>query len=317
MLIVGLKSKTKNGYVMRVIEHFNNGYIISMGNNVEKYCSEQDFINGNVLHPYYDFKSDLSNRFRWIDISGKDEFGRRWVCIKSKGRRDIDIMFEDNTIVRHTVLTGYDNMSPLPSNWRDPYEHLYESRRMDDGCLVTLTGYDADKVTVEFEDGTVRDNVDYCDFYNRCIKAPRNKFYYRKMRESEVVQHKNGESMRLIRYYSNNNCDIMFSLGDIIFGKSYAQFKYGTVRPFLDRDYLMELGGSRYKYEYLGNTYTGTIDEIVMRMKYGRVSKFFVCNIQSDEVCVKDTSDGTVEHYSYRDLIRLKHSGKLPFILGL
>lgn len=150
--------------------------------------------------------------------------GQKMTIIACRTTADIDVKFEDGTIVTHKKYDSFikgriKNPNCTNSNWQ-------ENRTMiaNNGQEMTIIAFrSTTDVDVQFSDGTIVEHRKYDDFLRGKIRNPN-------YRINETSVHKNGETMRVVAYRESADIDVQFDDGTIVSHTSYSSFLKGTVR---------------------------------------------------------------------------------------
>lgn len=157
-----------------------------------KYNSSTDidvqFEDGTIRHgvEYADFKNNrLCHLYKTSNFLKQQRLGEQKVMkngmvatiVEYRKADDIDVQFEDNTIVKNKRYAHFaigtighpERNSHLP----DKDQRLGESKTMNNGQKATIIDYHSSlNVDVQFEDGTIVTNKLYCNFRRGEIKNP-------------------------------------------------------------------------------------------------------------------------------------------------
>lgn len=158
---LGQKSKAKNGQMMTIIAYrghndvdiqFEDGVIVTR-------VSYSNFLIGNVRNPYT-FNVSGKNNPRWNDRTGETAVasnGQKMTIIRYGGIKDIDIQFEDGTIVTGKAYNNFSRgLIENPNNKRkvSASEKIGMHNKSNVGLDMEIIEASGDKVVVKFEDGT-------------------------------------------------------------------------------------------------------------------------------------------------------------------
>ncbi len=167
---------------------------------------------------------------------------------------DIDIMFEDGTVLYHQDYKRFTRgIIKHPNDTRADCKsyRIGESRIMKNGMRAKIVSYKNSKeMSVEFEDGTIVD-TNYWSFSTGSISNP---IYnqYSKLGEERVMR--NGQLAVVIEYRKECDIDIMFEDGTIVEHVVYGNFKKGLIsNPSVIHDGRKE-GGLFDKKDFTGVT---------------------------------------------------------------
>lgn len=153
--------------------------------------------------------------------------GMKMFIIAYRGTDDIDVVFQDGTIVtnkRYKNFTKCKIANPnigLGLNICDRIGEVKASSR--GGKMILIKYLNANKITVQFESGEVIANRTYQNFCQGYITRPTNKV-------GEESTASNGQVMTIIKYRKSNDIDVQFEDGTIITGIKYDLFLKGLVK---------------------------------------------------------------------------------------
>jgi hypothetical protein len=215
-----------------------------------------------------------------IDRTGEESIncqGERATIIKYNSTRDLDVQFDDGTIVH---LKRYDSFKN--GGFKNPnyYKRIRtgETIEANNGQKMTIVAYNnADDIDVQFEDGTVVCNKDYYSFQHGEIKNPN--YYKSRIGETQIAP--NGQLMTIIDYRGSHDVDIQFEDGTIVKGRGYANFKNGSI------EYPVE--------KRVGESYVDKNGQTVTITAYRNVKDIDV-----------EFSDGTIVSHIYYNLFKTK-----------
>lgn len=149
--------------------------------------------------------------------------GMKATIIRYNNAHDIDVRFEDGTVVEHKEYSKFKKGGIANPNFNP---RLGETRMMNCGMEATIIRYGrCDDIDVRFEDGTVVEHKTYKAFKkgeiaNQNIKASR-------LGETRMM--KCGMKVAIIRYGGYNDIDVRFEDGKVVVHKAYDKFKKGSI----------------------------------------------------------------------------------------
>ncbi len=86
----------------------------------------------------------------------------------------------------------------------------------------------ADDIDVQFKiDGYISKHKTYCSWKEGKIGHPN---YYKLTHEGEISIASNGQTMKIIEWFSFDNVTVQFEDGTIVYNKSYKEFKHGHIK---------------------------------------------------------------------------------------
>ena len=154
--------------------------------------------------------------------------GTEATIIRYGGATDIDVRFEDGTVVEHR---GYGNFKrgeiANPDTKVSAKDRLGETRMMNCGTEATIIRYGgATDIDVRFEDGAIVEHMTYSKFKKGSIAHPNTTA---KARLGETRMMNCGMEATIIRYGGAADIDVRFEDESVVEHKTYDNFKRGTI----------------------------------------------------------------------------------------
>ena len=154
--------------------------------------------------------------------------GTEATIIRYGGATDIDVRFEDGTVVEHR---GYGNFKrgeiANPDTKVSAKDRLGETRMMNCGTEATIIRYGgATDIDVRFEDGAIVEHMTYSKFKKGSIAHPNTTA---KARLGETRMMNCGMEATIIRYGRYDDIDVRFEDGKVVGHKAYGIFKKGEI----------------------------------------------------------------------------------------
>ena len=153
--------------------------------------------------------------------------GMEAIIIRYGGATDIDVRFEDGTVVKNRWYGNFKKGEIANPNIKTFTEvRLGETRMMNCGMEATIIRYGrCEDIDIRFEDGAVVEHKTYKAFKkgeiaNQNIKASR-------LGETRMM--KCGMKAAIIRYGGYNDIDVRFEDGKVVAHKAYDKFKKGSI----------------------------------------------------------------------------------------
>ena len=161
----------------------------------------------------------LSKEFRLGQI-GVNNQGLKMTIIAYRNARDIDVQFEDGTIVKNKQ---YDKF--LKGGIAYPIEdRIGETKKNNQDLIMTIIAYRNNRdIDIQFEDGTIVENRRYEHFLKGTIAYPKEK------RIGETKENNQGLKMTIIAYRNTKDINVQFEDGTIVENKQYGNFLRGTI----------------------------------------------------------------------------------------
>ena len=156
--------------------------------------------------------------------------GMKATIIRYNNTRDIDVCFEDGTIIKHGVYGNFKKGKIANPNIKASAENrLGETRMMNCGMEATIIRYGKYiDIDVRFEDGTVVKHKSYGKFKKGEIANPNIKTFT-EVRLGETRMMNCGIEATIIRYGRCDDIDVRFEDGAVAKNKAYGEFKIGKI----------------------------------------------------------------------------------------
>ena len=138
---------------------------------------------------------------------------------------DIDVRFEDGTVVKHKSYSKFKKGGIANPNIKA--SRFDETRMMSCGIEATIIRYgDATDIDVRFEDGVIKEHVVYSKFKKGSIAHPSTTA---EARLGETQMMNCGMEATIIRYNGVHDIDVRFEDGTVVEHKAYSKFKKGGI----------------------------------------------------------------------------------------
>lgn len=160
--------------------------------------------------------------------------GQEATIVNYNGTNDIDIQFEDGTIVRHKTYALFKNGHIVNPNKKRPLgeDKIGQTKKMSNGQMATIIKYTScSDIDVQFEDGTIVTHKIYNAFVSGHIRNPNapKESILKKDRLGEERTMKSGLKAKIIRSNGAFDVDIQFEDGVIVKHQRYHLFKEGII----------------------------------------------------------------------------------------
>ena len=217
----------KNGHMMTIkaYRHWNDVDIEFDDGVVIEHTYYNTFREGYVKHPR---KSKVGETF----ISRR---GQKMTIIKDRGNnQDLDIQFEDGTIVRHkpyfSIKDGDVGNPSLPHANFKAQLHIGETNTARNGLKMTIENYiSSTNLSVRFENGILVEHRAYKEFKLGKIGCPGYGKYQKDRHVGETRIASNGQKMTLIKWINHKDITVQFEDGTIVEHVLNNSFRQGTV----------------------------------------------------------------------------------------
>ena len=188
--------------------------------------------------------------------------GMKATIIRYGSATDIDVRFEDGTVVKNRWYGNFKKGEIANPNIKTFTEvRLGETRMMNCGMEATIIRYGgATDIDVRFEDGAVAKNKAYGEFKKGGIAHPSTTA---KARLGETRMMNCSMKATIIRYENADDINICFEDGKVVEHKTYRAFKKGyiahqntnvPVKAHLGETQMMNCGMEATIIRYEGNT---------------------------------------------------------------
>ena len=152
--------------------------------------------------------------------------GMEATIIRYGGATDIDVHFEDGTVVKHKTYRAFKKGYIAHPNTKD---RLGEAREMKCKMEATIIRYGSAKdIDVRFKDGAIAKHKTYNLFKEGGIANPNMKVSA-KNRLGETRMMNCGMEATIIRYNTNKDIDVRFKDGTLVKHRQYREFKKGEI----------------------------------------------------------------------------------------
>ena len=166
--------------------------------------------------------------------------GQKMTIIIYRSNSNLDVKFEDGTIVKHKQYIDFKRgkiRNPNKSSYSKRHQtKIGETRLNYQNMPMTITDYKNNtNVDVKFADGMVVKNKPYRAFITGRITNPNLKVYktskhIRKDRTGLKTKATNGQEMTIINYRGILDIDVQFEDGTIVEHKTFGNFQTGKIR---------------------------------------------------------------------------------------
>ena len=212
--------------IKTLIRNINKNHQLAISEDI-------DFVGDRVA-----ISQSYGKEFNIIGEKKISNQGELMTIIGFRNHKNIDVQFEDGTIVKSKAYSAFKNgQIGNPNHYRN--ERMGLKKQMNNGMSCTITDYiNSQNITVTFEDGTVVNNRQYSDFVlgrishpnisSQSIQAKKQIRQFASRRIGQTAKHKNGERMEIIAYRNAMDIDVQFETGKIK-NMTYAYFKKCTI----------------------------------------------------------------------------------------
>lgn len=184
--------------------------------------------------------------------------GQKMTIVGFRDPTDIDVLFEDGTLVEHKGASNFNNGRIRNPNF-NPTQNKYIGEKVTatNGQVMTILAYRGKKdIDIIFEDGTIVEHKTLTCFQSGQIRNPNIKRRYCKLKEvpvvGETITAKNGRKMTIVAYRKITDIDVKFEDGTIVKHKPLSDIMSGRVG---NPNYAKNRHNTSYQ-SYIGETVT-------------------------------------------------------------
>lgn len=244
---LGQRGKSKYGLPMTIVVYRNAEDIdVDIDGTIVCHKSYSNFVKGNICKT----RSDSQFLRKGETVYNSD--GLKMTCIEYRLSTDIDIQFEDGTVLTHKDYyafkrgkyknPNYTKSKPIKVS-KSKLTHKGESIIAKNGMKMTIIDYRSSKdLDVQFEDGTIVRNKRYQHFKNGEINNPNltgnifaNTQKSSRVGEAVIVD---GVEIKIVVYRNRKDIDVQLPNGTILAHRKYEKFKDGRIDI---SDYIKEI----------------------------------------------------------------------------
>ena len=220
--------RANNGMLMKIIAYhsLSNIDIQFEDGTIVYHKTYNRFKDGYISNPNY-----VSDKVGEVTVATN---GMKMKIIAYHNCQNIDVQFEDGTIVYHKRYNKFKSGNIVNPNYTLQEKRVGETNKACNGVLMKIIKYtDVNNVDIEFEDG--------CKVYNKCygnflkgdiahptIKGNNVQAYANKRIGEESISTK-GMKMKIISYRGYNDVDVQFEDGTIVYNRTYYDFQKGSI----------------------------------------------------------------------------------------
>ena len=180
--------------------------------------------------------------------------GQTMTIIAYRSSKDIDVRFEDGVVVTNKSYLNFKKGS-IKNPRKDELARVGEVNTATNGQKMTIVAYhNYSNIDIRFEDGTIVHDRGYGDFKKGVILNPNAKTKESISRIGETSVSSKGEKMTLIAWRRNDDIDIEFEDGTVVYNKCYRHFKKGVISnpnystsKYIGRTSVHKLTGQKMK----------------------------------------------------------------------
>lgn len=181
--------------------------------------------------------------------------GQKMTIISYRSYKDIDVQFEDGTIITNRRYQHFKNGEINNPNCMTMSNNIIKNDRVGetlvnaDGIRMTIIDYrNRDDIDIQLDDGSILYHKSYENFKKgiKCLD------YHKKNKIGETIINNNGLKMTITAYRKATDIDVEFEDGYIVKNIRYSKFKQANVRhpmPYMLKDIQIESKAYNYQNE--------------------------------------------------------------------
>ena len=223
-------------------DKYTNEYLIELSNALNSILTRWLSYNPNIFIDDSKIKEIINYKLKdFFNTPIMQHCGMKATCIAYRGSKDIDVLFEDGTIVEHRSRNEFINGAIQNPNMPKNVPSA-ETLKANANCLnlvvlqkcglkATCIAYRGNKdIDLEFEDGIIVENRTRRNFLNGCIKHPnkKNSSFNNDILGKTIMQ-KCGMKATCIAYRSSQDIDVKFVDKTIVTNKRKTAFVSGGI----------------------------------------------------------------------------------------
>lgn len=261
---IGETNISTTGLKMTIIKYVNSHDIDVQFDDgeIRRNVSLSNFKRGRIAHPSI-INTTLKPR---VGETNTSNLGQKMTIIAYRNVDDIDVQFEDDTIVQNVSYKSFKHSKLQNPNYtisqHTAKKYIGQSYIAKNGLKFTIIDYINSKdVTVQFEDGEIVPHISMGAVYAKTIKHPSGKVAKTLIHKSKYLgntyyQPILGLYMTVTEYENNHNVTVQFETGYFKDHKYQADIIKGKVKhkfPYQMDDILLEKPA--YVHNNIGNFY--------------------------------------------------------------
>ena len=251
----------RNGLKMTIIAYrnafdldvqFENGKIV-------KNKGYKEFVNGIIGCSEQGIYQDYSLKYKGQSVIASN--GQKMTIISYKSNKDIDVLFEDGTIVKSKSYSAFQRgliQNPNYTAFQKMNDnHIGETNIALNGLKMEIIKYrNYNDIDVRFEDGIVVKHKNMLHFKEGHIKHPNINVRLKSFHIGEQNINKDGISKEIIEYNKYDDITVKFETGYITQHKAQDRYKkHRIIHPFPYQMDNILIEKKAYIYNNIGNFY--------------------------------------------------------------
>ena len=186
------------------------------------------FIKINILYEKTNIRGisrmSLNIKEQRLGQSNIARNGQKMIIVCWRNSKDIDVQFEDGTLVQHKPYSVFKSGEIRNPNVNcNGKLRIGQTNKSTEGLIMTIIAYrNKYDLDVQFEDGVIVTNKTYSNFLKGSIK-------HSQLKVGATVMAKNGQKMKIIAFRNHCDIDVQFEDGTIVTHVLYCKFEKGAI----------------------------------------------------------------------------------------
>lgn len=231
--------ESANQYMTLIDYHDSNHVSVQFDDGTIVYDKQYVmFKAGSIRNPNVPLQHLVSIAEHRLGETKKMKNGQQATIIAYRSCTDIDVKFEDGTIIQNREYGDFKKGNIANPNFQPDRTHaalhLNETRVMKNGMTATIIKYrGCNDIDIRFEDGTIREHAKYGHFLSGRISPIYVEDRYKTDKQNRTGETKMmncGQKCTIVEYYNSHNMTVQFENGTILHKKYYSDFVHGRIK---------------------------------------------------------------------------------------
>lgn len=307
----------KNGLKATIVNYKSiNNFDVKFEDGVIVHCKYYyNFIKGIIRHPHIKGRQTINR----LGEEGINKNGKRMTIVRFGGATDLDVQFEDGTIIKNRTYFQFKNgliLQEKACRVENFLDRVGEQSISKSGHkMVIITYRKSSDIDVQFDDGAIAKHKSYHHFKSGSISHPKDIIQIRN-NDGTPINKRVGEQvincgilMTIKAYRSSRDIDIELEDGTILEHQVYRQFKQGKIGKRLCADKIR-----------IGETSVasnGMKITIVKYINYNNITVQFEDGAICENISYGNFKKGSIMHPNTKQEIQSRNGRTIKLKLGL
>lgn len=234
----------KNGLKATIINYKSvNDFDVEFEDGVVVHCKYYyKFVKGIIKHPHIKGRQCINR----LGEKGINKNGKRMTIVRFGGATDIDVQFEDGTIIKNRTYFQFKNgliLQEKACRVENFLDRVGEQSISKSGHKMVIVAYrKSSDIDIQFEDGAIAKHRSYRHFKNGSISHPNDAVQIKDSNGTPINKRVGEQAMNygmlmtIKNYRSSRDIDIELKDGTVLKHQVYRQFKQGKIGKRLCAD---------------------------------------------------------------------------------